>query len=284
MSSLPASTRDLAAVRRAIRGELELPAIPRVVRTLIAQLKSPTVDLHALVSELEQEPLLAARTLRLANSPFYSGPRSLASIADAVVVVGTSTLRTLVIAGGLNAVFVDVPGVNLRQFWIDASIAARASRLLARAAALDGEAAYLAGLLHACGHLILCQAYPERMGAVVSRGPTRSGVDLAHAERSACGLSYPEVGAAWIDGLGFPEPIVEAVAYQLLPGDGVHRLAAVVHIAAGLCRSIEGGLDAAQAVQAIDDGVAGLLGGPSQPWMQALLQSYDTLAQEGGAA
>ena len=124
--STPASIMD--GVRAAAGGQLQLPSVPRVVRRLISQLRDPAASVVDLVDELEQEPQLAARTLRIANSPYYCGRRSLASLQDAVAIIGTNTLRTLVISGGLEAVFVAVAGVNLRQFWLDATITAKAAR------------------------------------------------------------------------------------------------------------------------------------------------------------
>lgn len=255
---IPASVLrvDMDFVRAAARGQLALPSVPRVVRRLIAELKTRSPHVPALVAELEQEPQLAARTLRIANSPYYAGHRSLASLSDAVVVIGTDALRTLVISCGVEAVFVQVPAVNLRQFWLDANVAARAARTLARLAGRDAEAAYLAGLLHSVGHLILCQAFAAPMQARFSGARTLRGTELADAEADICGLSFPDVGAAWLNELGFPEPIVHAVALQLdaawaPPGS----LASVLALALQLCASIDAHDSAAQARAKLDTGL-----------------------------
>lgn len=242
-------------VRAATGGRLQLPSVPRVVRRLISQLRDPGASILDLVDELEQEPQLAARTLRIANSPYYAGRRSLASLKDAVAIIGTDTLRTLVISGGLEAVFVAVPGVNLRQFWLDATVTAKAARSLARLAGADGEAAFLAGLLHNVGHLILCQAFAATLPAALAGARSARGAELAALERGLCGLDHAQVSAAWLDELGFPASVVDAVAHHLDTQPAPGTLAPVLALATQVAASIEAGDNAQRALHKLDEGL-----------------------------
>lgn len=242
-------------VRAAAGGQLQLPSVPRVVRRLISQLRDPGASILDLVDELEQEPQLAARTLRIANSPYYAGRRSLASLRDAVAIIGTDTLRTLVISGGLEAVFVAVPGVNLRQFWLDATVTAKAARSLARLAGADGEAAFLAGLLHNVGHLILCQAFAATLPAALAGVRSARGTELAALERSVCGMDHAQVSAAWLDELGFPASVVDAVAHHLDADVAPGTLAPVLALATQVAASIEAGDNAERALHKLDAGL-----------------------------
>ena len=243
----------------AARGQLSMPAIPRVVRRLVTQLKDPSASLSRIVSELEQDPLLTARTLQLANSPFYSGRRSLSSVTDAVAVLGVDALQRVVMTVGLAAVFIEVPGVNLRQFWLDASVAAAAARQIAHMAQMsreDAEAAYLAGLLHTSGHLILCLAFPaEAQQAFELQRSSRilRGADLAAAELEAFGMVYPAVGAAWVEKMGFPQQVEHAIAHHLDPqGSMAGSLASVIHLASKVAASVSLGDTAEAAYAKID--------------------------------
>jgi putative nucleotidyltransferase with HDIG domain len=239
-------------VRAAAGGRLALPSVPRVVRRLISQLRDPDASITEVVDELEQEPQLAARTLRIANSPYYCGRRSLASLKDAVAIIGTDTLRTLVISGGLEAVFVAVPGVNLRQFWLDATVTAKAARSLARLAGADAEAAFLAGLLHNVGHLILCQAFAGTLPAALASARSARGSELSAIEREACGLDHAQVSAAWLDELGFPASVVDAVAHHLDTEPAPATLAPVLALATQVAASIEAGDNAQRALHRLD--------------------------------
>ncbi|MBZ8141343.1 signal transduction protein [Rubrivivax gelatinosus] len=272
---------DMAFVREAARGELTLPSVPRVVRQLIAQLRSPEVSIGVLVAELEQEPHLAARTLRIANSPYYSGRRSLASLADAVAVIGTEALRTLVISGGLQAVFVAVPNVNLRQFWRDASITAQAARALALIAGRDSEAAFLAGLLHQVGHLILCLAFADRLPQRLASAKALRGAELAALESQVCGLTHAQVSAAWLDELAFPPSVVDAVALHLQPQEAPDSLAPLVALATQVAACVEGGDSAETAVDKLDPVLLTMaLGSPRPP--DTFAASYRQIVAGGG--
>ncbi len=246
-------------VTDAARGQLSMPAIPRIVRRLVTQLKDPSASLSRIVTELEQDPLLSARTLQLANSPFYSGRRSISSVTDAVAVLGVEALQRVVMTVGLAAVFIEVPGVNLRQFWLDASVAAAAARQIAQMAQMsreDTEAAYSAGLLHTSGHLILCLAFPqEAVQAFESQPSSRilRGAKLAAAELAAFGMVYPAVGAAWVEKMGFPQQVEHAIAHHLDPqGSMAGSLAPVIHLASQVAASVSLGDTAEQAYAKID--------------------------------
>jgi len=164
-------------------GRLALPNIPSVVQRVVMLLRDPAAQNQAIANELEQDPVLAAKVLRLANSSFFAGSRTTSSISDAINTVGSRALGTLVIASGIVAAFVRVPGVDLRDFWLHASITAWAARTVARAAGVDSESAYLAGLLHETGHLILCQADPHEAQRHFGKGAPTHGSVLQSSER-----------------------------------------------------------------------------------------------------
>lgn len=276
-------TAHMDQLRAAAGGRLQLPSVPRVVRRLISQLRDPGASIVDLVDELEQEPQLAARTLRIANSPYYAGRRSLASLKDAVAIIGTDTLRTLVISGGLESVFVAVPGVNLRQFWLDATLTAKAARSLARLAGGDGEAAFLAGLLHNVGHLILCQAFPDTLPAVLAGSRHARGRALAALEHEACGLDHAQVSAAWLDELGFPTAVVEAVARHLDANPAPGTLAPVLTLATQVAASIEAGDNAQRALHKLDTSLVAAASLVAENLDERFGTQYEQIAAGGDA-
>ena len=272
-------------VTDAVRGQLAMPAVPRVVRRLVTQLKDPSASLSRIVGELEQDPLLTARVLQLANSPFYSGRRSLSSVTDAVAVLGVDALQRLVMTVGLAAVFVEVPGVDLRQFWLDASVTATAARRISAMSEMARdvtEAAYLAGLLHASGHLILCLAFPKDAAAAFEPRCAKNilrGAALASAELEAFGMDYPAVGAAWVEKMGFPRCVEHAIAHHLDPyGASAGGLASVIHLAAQVAASVGVGDSAAEAFAKIDVALLEAVCVNPQAFEQHLQNNYSDLA------
>ena len=249
-ASLP---RRLAQAREAVLLDSALPKVPRVVLNVIEQLRHPGASTASLVQEIERDPVFAARVVRLANSPFYAGRRQVGSIYEAVGLIGTSALQTLVLASGITGAFGRVPGVDLRAFWLEAVAAGHAARTLARLVDADREAAFLAGLLHGTGHLILRCLHGARLERALSSIRRVRGAELAALELAHTGLGHPEVGAAWLDGLGLPEPIVQAVALQLQPASlDQPGLAALLRLALSMVAALDARVPVDKAIAQLD--------------------------------
>jgi HD-like signal output (HDOD) protein len=204
-------------------GRVELPTIPAVVQRLIKALRDPDVDARKIGEALSRDPVLSAKVLRVANSAFFGGQRSMASIDAAVAMIGTQALYKLVVACGVEASFEGIQSIDLRLFWRDALVAATAASKLAPRLAADPEAAYLCGLLHATGHLILCRSYPDIANAMFAGFAVVRGAELAAIELEAFGIDHPAVGTLWVESLGFPQAIAEAVGSATRPLAGVHQ-------------------------------------------------------------
>jgi HD-like signal output (HDOD) protein len=207
----PNFINDIAA------GRVELPTIPRVVQRLIAALRDPDVDSRKIGEALSQDPVLSAKVLRLANSSFFGGQRSMASIDAAVAMIGTQALNRLIVACGVSSSFEEIPGIDLRTFWRDALLAATAANKLAPRLEADPEGAYVCGLLHATGHLILCQTYPDIANAMFTGFAVVRGAELAAIETGAFGIDHPTVGALWVDTLGFPQAVADTIRNAAQP-------------------------------------------------------------------
>jgi HD-like signal output (HDOD) protein len=249
-ASLP---QRLAQAREAVRLDNALPRVPRVVLNVIDQLCHPGVSTASLVQEIERDPVFAAQVLRLANSPFYAGRRQVGSLYEAVGLIGTSALQTLVLASGITGAFGRLPSVDLRAFWLEAVATGHAARTLARLVDADREAAFLAGLLHGTGHLILCLLHGEKLQPALSSIRRVRGAELVALERAHTGLGHPEVGAAWLDGLGLPEPIVQAVSSQLQPASlDQPGLAALLRLALSMVAALDAGVAVDEAIAQLD--------------------------------
>jgi HD-like signal output (HDOD) protein len=230
----PNFINDIAA------GKVELPTIPAVVQKLIAALRDPNVDARKIGESLAKDPILSAKVLRLANSSFFGGQRSMSSIDAAVSLVGIQALNRLIVACGVSSSFKPIPGIDMDDFWRDALLAATAANKIAPRLGADPEAAYVCGLLHATGHLILCQTYPEIADLIFTGYAIVRGAELAAIENENFGIDHPQVAALWVESIGFPQPVADTIrkavqppAASDLPLDHALRGACVLALAAG---------------------------------------------------
>ncbi len=258
----PAVTTEASAARTPrfiddiAAGRVELPTIPRVVQRLIAALRDPHVDFRTIGEALSADPILSAKVLRVANSSIFGGQRSVASIDAAVAAIGILALNRLIVSCGVASSFKEVPGIDLRIFWRDALVAAIAANKLAPRLAADPEEAYVCGLLHATGHLILCRSYPDIANAMFTGFAVVRGAELAAIEMDAFGIDHPTVGALWVESLGFPQSVADTIGNTVRPlADAPKALDLAVHSACALAAAVAQKDAADKALAALPPGV-----------------------------
>ncbi len=239
---------------------IQLPQVPKVVEQVLADLRRPDFSSHEVADHIGRDPVLSSRVLGLANSSFYARGRSLSSIADAVSLIGVKGLLPLVALSGSMSTFSDVPGVALRHFWLRTVITGTAARQIAAHCGLNTETAYSAGLLQAIGHLILCQCQPEQARQGFSRVQHQWGVPLATREMEVFGVAHPEVSALWVDKLGMPQNVTDAVLTSLYPlSAAAPPLARVLRLACSLADAVAEGRSLSTSRESLDSSLLDLL-------------------------
>ena len=210
-----------------------LPTVPAVVQQILQTFGDDEVSLTGLGLKISADPVIAAKLLRLANSPFYRARREVRSVDDALQVLGTNTVRNVVLGCGLKEAFVPVAGLDLRGLWRHGVQTACAARWLARVLRHDAEFAFTVGLMTGIGQLLLHRAQPEqsaRINTLVSvLAPGRAGV-----ERRALHFHFAEVSAALAERWNLPATLAATLADVPFPLDAnpPQPIAACVHLAA----------------------------------------------------
>jgi HD-like signal output (HDOD) protein len=246
-------------VAEVLAGRVAMPMMPRVVMRAIQQLRKHDASVASVAAEFEQDAMLNSRVLRLANSSYFAGRRSVSSVHDAVALIGFKPLETLVIACGAQAVFADVPTVNLRQFWQSSVVTAAAARALAQPLRLDRDAAYTAGLLLGVGHLILCTFQPKQALAEFASIRHSWGLALAEREMRAFGATHGHISSLWVDQLGLPVAVAEA-QLEAMQSEPPTPLAGVLQLATAAASAVAAGQSAQQARETLAGPLADRLG------------------------
>jgi len=186
-----------------------LPVLPAAVMEVISGFDNPQLDSHDLATKISHDQSLSARILRMANSPFYGLPRQVASIQEAVMVLGFSSVRCLALAVGIAGAFPDTATVfPWSDYWKRSMMAAVYARSLAKCLKLDQEASFIAGLFHDIGLAVLAYGAPELLAkAQVVAGEG----DLLAAERSVMGFDHAQLGGEVVRRWNFPSTIEQAI-------------------------------------------------------------------------
>jgi HD-like signal output (HDOD) protein len=193
-----------------------LPSIPKVAQDLIQQFDNPASSLESVARNIERDPVIAAKVLRLANSPRFRGAREAVSVEDAAMRLGFNTLRTLVLASAMTGAFQVDTGFDLKGFWIRSFRVASIARSLAKQLKLDTDAAFTCGMMHNIGELLIQTGAPD-FARRMNRHPKREAAAHAAEETLQLGFGYPEVGAELARRWQLPALIQHAIAYQARP-------------------------------------------------------------------
>lgn len=218
-----------------------LPSIPKVVQELIHSLNREDVSISEIARQLAADQVLSAKVLRLANSAYYSVPRTISTVDDALRMLGFMTVRTLVVSAGMAGSFKPIAGISLNRFWRYGLHTAVAAKYLARQAATDADLAFTVGLLHGIGRLVMLSGMAEDMKRISEAISPYPGDDRIEAERAAFGFTYADVGAELARRWNFPDSFAEAITgaatpLAAQPGNVLH---AVVYLAAWRARAEE---------------------------------------------
>jgi HD-like signal output (HDOD) protein len=183
---------------------------------------------------IERDVGISARVLQIVSSAFFGAPKRVTTVAAAVGFLGIETLRTLVLALEIVRMFRD--GGNVRGFSVDALqrhsfSTAKLARGFADPYAADD--AFVAGMLHGIGQLVLAERMPARYGEIVERARTEHR-PLMDVEREVIGATHAEVAGYLLGLWGLPQRIVEAVTQFHEPwrfDPGRLGIAGAVHVA-----------------------------------------------------
>lgn len=217
-----------------------LPEIYLRVRDTISNPKSSVADLASIVS---QDPNIAARILKIANSSFFGFATEITSINRAIIMMGLSHLHDLVLATSVVRSFKGVPNdlIDMKEFWINSVYCAVLSRILAgRCNVLDSERLFVTGLLYDIGHLIIYTKLPAEITAILANSKLHNK-PVAQLERQVLGFDYAQVGSELLKVWKMPESYVEAVACHthLNAADKFMLDTAIIHIGSVLVQQDE---------------------------------------------
>ncbi len=212
----PTARPALCTMFRRIGELTTLPTAAQRVMALVADASSTATDLLTVV---EGDPVLAAKVLRRVNSAFYSLRNRVADLRSAISLLGFREIRNLALAVYLARMFDE--GDQYRTFsrqglWDHSVATAQAARLVATACRRDViDEAYLAGLLHDLGLILLDRFLPKYLFQVVDR--VNDGVDTCEAETQLLSFDHTQLGAFVARQWNFPSVVIAATAYHHEP-------------------------------------------------------------------
>lgn len=210
-------SKPLLDIRNRIRRIEKLPPMPDMTRKILRLSGKPDADVKELIEIVQLDPSLAAQVMRYAASPFFGYQGKIESVRTAITrVLGYNTVLNLALGATAARSFRiprNVP-LGLDAFWRHAIYSAALVQALSSAVSKDvrppAGMAYLAGLLHNFGHLLLGHLFKQEfliLNKYIARYPDKP---IESIERRVLGTDHGAIGAWLMEAWQLPEEIVIA--------------------------------------------------------------------------
>jgi putative nucleotidyltransferase with HDIG domain len=206
--------------RREIETSVQaLRPLPQAVSRLVELMEHETATLTEAESLLQSEPVLCGKVLQVANSAYYGMPREVSSIRQALILLGAHAVKGIALSvAAINSVRDGrAPTPQERDLWRHAITVAGYAQGIARACRLGTQAvedAYIAGLLHDIGALLLLTRFPKQFSPILQAGDEPS---VLQRERELFGYDHADIGAMIVEHWKLPERIVRVIGEHHAP-------------------------------------------------------------------
>jgi HD-like signal output (HDOD) protein len=205
---------DNAVFAKILDEHKELSSLPQTMAEVLRLVRDEGASAQNLAEVLGRDPNLAAKVLRAANSSFYGARREIRTIAQAVVTLGTRAVQALALSSSVYDLTAGLKGrIDRARFWRHSLESAVASRLIAdKAGKSNPDEAFVAGLLHDVGILVLESSFPEKFERIWP--VVESGERLEDVEENIWGTNHARVAQFLFEQWHLPESICEAVGHH----------------------------------------------------------------------
>jgi len=205
----------MITARKLMRDVSDLPAIPGIVSQVISLLDNPDSSPDKIADLILSDQVLAARVIRVVNSPIYRGVAEITTVKRALMHIGFKAIREMI----LTKYFVDAfkdreQPFDIKTFWLHSfNVGAVARRIAGMVGYHDLEKAYLAGIVHDIGKVFLGHYMRKEYGEMLA-GIDGTQYRAYEAEQEFFGTSHSEVGLCLAQRWNFPSSYCDTISYH----------------------------------------------------------------------
>jgi putative nucleotidyltransferase with HDIG domain len=249
-----------------------MPAFPQSVQKILQLTRDPNCSARDLVQVIDKDPVVTVKVLRVVNSTYFALPRQITSIDHAVVYLGFNTIKNLAL--GIASIGIlpaqNRAGFDGQQYLLHSLATAGVAKLLApRMAGVDAADAFLAGLLHDLGKVVLALHMPDEFRVALERSAA-SQASLHLTLRDVLGADHALIGAMLVERWRFPPYLVEAIRYQVGAELQDSALGACVFAANQITKQLDYGFAGNRYVEPFPDAVQQCIGGTLEDALSVL--------------
>ena len=209
---------------------VDIPPCPAILIALDAVLRKEMPDLRELARLIGQDVALSGHVMLIANSPAFSTGNKAVSVKQAVNVLGTQSVFSLIVGHLLRVALAGGQDVSMERFWESSAQTAQVSAELARRLrCVRPDIAYTFGLFHDCGIPLLFKRFPHAKAALAKANVAEDRL-FTDVEDAELGTNHAVVGYFLARRWHLADFIAEAVLHHhdysvLARADGISETA-----------------------------------------------------------
>jgi len=216
----------------------DLPTIPVVATQVLSLLDKSDINIDEVADLMLTDQVMTARVMKMVNSPIYRPSQEITSLKRALVYLGLRHIREIALTSSFISAFEDKGGViDISTFWAHAFGVGMVSKIIAEKIRYpDIEKAYLSGIIHDIGEVVLSYYQPETFAGILATIKAKP-VHLIDVELEVFQTTHTQIGYCIAEKWNFPEAYREVILYHHTPreatGDPV--LCSIVNLADLFC-------------------------------------------------
>ena len=230
--------------------EKNLPTLPLALQEALRLAENPKTSLVQLGDVIQRDQVLSGKALKMVNSPTYGFPGRIASIHNALVLLGFNVVKSVLIS---TVVFENTP-TGMKELWRHSTGCSTACKELGKLLKVeDPNELLIAGLLHDIGKVVIAAQLPEAKKEI-DRLVREDDIPLREAEKQILGLDHSRVSAWLAERWNLPLSLRSALAHHHHPMNSQNGItaAAIVHVGNFLTKLFEHGSGGDSHVPALD--------------------------------
>lgn len=221
----------------------QIPTLPIVSQKVLSLLCDDSVSIKKIAALIEKDQALAVKVLKMANSAFYSTLSKVSSIDHALIILGISEVRAILLAFSIYNFFPAnrSNGFDRTRFWAHSIICSQVAKYLAHYFNVKAnDSLFLSGLIHDMGKVVFDQYFHDEFLEIVDYVSTKHE-SFSKAEKEILGITHYQVSAKLLQQWRFPDQVVMQVFYHHAPWqDKNYGLGSVIVYLANLLTKLAG--------------------------------------------
>lgn len=232
---------DQISIEEVINKINDLPMLPELAREMLNDLNTDDISLELIAEKVSMDQSIAAKVIQMANTSYFGNDSKVVTIQQAVSVLGTENLKSLIRASIFtnNFPIARCRGFDNKAFWRHNIATAICAELISRTLHMKQDFAFTAGLLHDIGRLVLVSKFPQQYEHVI-RCVKDNDCSLLEAERAILGVDHVGVGLILALQWNFSEAIQDAIRGHHAPDDKeLNSVASIIHVANSIVHALD---------------------------------------------